>query len=386
MAYENKVDRDAWLSVLQAGGSVNGIEDLLDRSPRGSYKSAISDTFMGFDHRGLPNSIPINKDYYGMIFFTKPDMNMKASNIQRSEFHAPLLTNVEQSYGRAFRCMLDARHADHGIDKYECPGLVDPKQAFLPLLSNLVTNCGGWPDLEAPTYTTDPGVYGEEMSFVDGIASVYRTYDMTVNFRNITGDPITALFFYWVMYAQMVFEGKLIPHTENNVETAIDYATRIYRIVLDPSKRYVQKIACTGGGFPDRIPIGIAFNYDKNSNYNSENREIGINFRCIGADYMGDKIIYDFNRTVMQSNKDMGDITATTLPYVTDSYRSERGMMKVPQEYLTLFNYNGYPFINVLTHELEWWVYKDDFQHITGFKDGEEAEGSLVAPSDWEND
>lgn len=386
MANESKFEGDAWYKTLAQGGAINSVDDLLERTPRGSYKSAISDTFLGFDHRGLPNSIPINKDYYGMIMFTKPDMNMRASNLQRSEVHVPLLTNVENSYGRAFRCMLDARHPDHGLDKFECPSLVDPKQAFLPLLSNLAVNCANWPDLEAPTYTTDPGVYGEEMSFVDGIASVYRTYDMTVNFRNIQGDPITALFYYWVMYAQMVFEGKLLPHTENNLETAIDYATRIYRLVLDPTKRFVQKIACTGGSFPDRIPLGAAFNYDKNAVYNADNKEIGINFRCIGAEYFGMGVIYDFNRSVMQSNADMGDVTLTTLPYVSDSYRQSRGMMKIPQDYLYMFNYNGYPFINVLTHELEWWVYTSDFQAMTGLVDGEEAEGQLTAPSGWEND
>ncbi len=367
--------RDIWARNIDLGPPINELADLLERTPRGAYRNAISDTFLGFDHRGLPNSIPINKDYYGMIFFTKPDMNMRASNIGRSRIHAPLLTPSELSYPRAFRCMLDARHMDHrNGEAFACPALVDPKQAFLPLLSNLVTNCGGWPDLEAPTYTSEPGVYGEEMSFVDGIASVYRTYDMTVNFRNIQGDPITALIYYWVMYAQMVFEGKLIPHTQNNVETAIDYATRIYRIVLDPTKRYVQKIACTGGSFPDRIPIGVAFNYENNGVFNSENREIGINFRCIGADYFDDIIIYDFNRTVMQSNSHMGNVFETKNPYVNESTRRANGLMKIPQEYLYLFNFNGYPFINVLTYELEWWVYLTEFQAMTGEKDGEDAE------------
>lgn len=377
------VKEDIWARNIDLGTPINGLQDLLDRTPRGSYRNSISDTFLGFDHRGLPNSIPINKDYYGMIFFTKPDMNMRASNIGRSRVHSPLLTPSALSYPRAFRCMLDARHKDHpNGEAFECPGLVDPKQAFLPLLSNLVTNCGGWPDLEAPTYTSDPGVYGEQMSFVDGIASVYRTYDMTINFRNIQGDPITAIMYYWVMYAQMVFEGKLIPHTQNNVETAIDYATRIYRIVLDPTKRFVQKIACTGGSFPDRIPLGAAFNYENNGVFNSENKEIGINFRCIGTDYFDDIIIHDFNRTVMQSNPDMGDIRTTTLPYVNESTRRANGMMKVPQEYLYLFNFNGYPFINVLTYELEWWIYVDEFQAMTGETDGEAGESADFTEDD----
>lgn len=370
---------DTWARTLKLGKPVENVGDMFERTAIGSRTSPITNTFVGFNHRGLPSSIPLNRDYYGMVFFTKPDLNLTSTNLQRARVFTPLLTTEEMSIPRAIRCILDARHADDAQNKtraYRSP-LVDPKQAFIPLLTNLAVSMGGWPDIEMPNFTTDTGLYGEAISFVDGIGAIYRTYDMTVNFRNILGDPITALFYYWIMYAQHVFEGSMIPHAENMVQNAIDYTTRIYRLVLDPSMRYVQKIACSGASYPDRIPLGPAFSFESNAMFNSGNNQIGINFRCMGADYFDDIIIHDFNRSVMQSNGDMGDFEGSTTAYSAESYRSERGMMKVPPEYLHLFNHNGYPLINIYTHELEWWVYKEDFTLLTGEQDGETGEANF---------
>lgn len=365
---------DTWSRVLTQGKpfSVSDTDAMLSRTNIGSRRSPMTDAYLGFNHRGVPNSIPMNRDYYGMVFFTKPDLNLKASNLRNTRAFTPLLTSEEMSVSRAIRCMLDARHATHGREAFSCK-LVDPKQAFLPLLTNLAISMGGWPDIEAPSFNSDTGIYGESIAFIDGIGSVYRTYDMTVNFRNILGDPISALFYYWVMYAQHVYEGAMIPHAENMAENAIDYTTRIYRLVLDPSMRYIQKIACTGASYPDKLNIGASFSYESNAMFDSNTQQLGINFKCIGADYYDDIIIHDFNRTAMLSNADLGDVTVSETAYASDEYRSANNMMKVPPEYLHLFNFNGYPLINVYTHELEWWVYKDEYTEMTGEQDGEDG-------------
>lgn len=366
---------DTWSRVLSQAKpfSADDTDAMLARTNIGSRRSPMTDAFIGFNHRGVANSIPMNRDYYGMVFFTKPDMNMSESNFRNVRAFTPLLTSEEMSVQRAIRCMLDARHKDHTNNPFECK-LVDPKQAFLPLLTNLAVSMGGWPDIQLPSYTSDTGIYGETISFVDGIGSIYRTYDMTVNFRNILGDPISALFYYWIMYAQHVYEGSMIPHAENMAESAIDYTTRIYRVVLDPSMRYVQKIACTGASYPDQLNVGQAFSYESNAMFDSNNQQIGINFKCIGADYYDDIIIHDFNRTAMLSNSDLGDVRISDTAYASNEYRAQNNMMKVPPEYLHLFNFNGYPLINIYTHELEWWVYKDEFAELTGEQDGELGE------------
>lgn len=355
---------DVWGRTFTQGGTVNGVEDVWARSAIGNPGTAITETLYGLNHRSLANSIPINRDYYGLTFFTKPDLRLHADNLFRLRKFAPMLTNREHSLPRAIRAMLDFRHNTHNEESYLC-GLIDPKQIFIPLLTNQLISMSGWPDVELPTYTSEPGVYGEQFSFADGIADIYRTWDMTANFRNIPGDPITMMFYYWVMYAQAVFEGLLSPYANNIAENTIDYQTRIYRVVLDSSKRFVQKIACTGASFPTTVPIGTSFNFDTDTPIN-RNDQITVNFRCIGAEYVDDMIIHDFNRAVCIGNGDMDDLS-----------RQRAGMVKIPYEYIFLFNYLGYPRINPNTFELEWWVYNDKFLAMTGESSQEEPHFNL---------
>ncbi len=339
-----------WDRTFTQGGAVTGYRDVLDRSPVGNPSMAVSETLFGLNHRSIQNSIPINKDYYGLAFFTRPDMRMTDDNLLRQRLFDPLITNKDTSLPRAIRAMLDNRHQESGYPTR----LIDPKQIFIPLLSNQLISMSGWQDVVLPTYTADPGVYGETYSHADGIASIYRTYDITANFRNIPGDPITSLFFYWVNYAASVYEGVLTPYANNLFENTIDYQTRIWRLVLDPSKRWVQKIASTGPAFPIDVPMGARFNYETDTPLN-RNDQIPITFRCIGAEYIDDILIYEFNETVCLGNSDMIDV-----------HKNGNGMVKVSAEYIYLFNHFGYPRIDPETYELQWWVMEEDFRSRAG--------------------
>lgn len=352
---------DVWGRSFAQGGTVNGVDDVLARSAIGNPSNAVTETLWGLNHRSISNSIPINKDYYGLAFFTRPDIRFTTDNLLKVRKFTPMLTNRETSLPRAIRAMLDFRHDTHNEDSYNC-ALIDPKQAFIPLLTNQLTSMSGWPDLELPTFKSEPGVYGEEWSFADGICEMYRTWDMTATFRNIPGDPITAMFYYWLVYAQSVYEGLLTPYSDNLAENTIDYQTRIYRVVLDSSKRFVQKIACTGASFPTSVPMGMSFNFELDTPINRLDT-LPIAFRCIGAEYLDDIIIHDFNLTVCNANNDM-----------FDDQRQAAGLVKVPYEYIFLFNYLGYPRINTATFELEWWVYNDKFLELTGGSSNADAE------------
>lgn len=343
---------DVWGRTFAQGGTVNSIKDVLSRTANGDPSRAITETLWGLNHRSLANSIPINKDYYGLVFFTKPDLRLDNRSLSRFPNFSPMLTTSQNSIPRAIRAMLDFRHDTHNEESYPC-GLIDPKQAFIPLLTNTITSMSGWQDVELPYYTSDAGVYGEQISFADGIAQIYRCFDITANFRNIPGDPITMFFYYWVLYAAAVFEGALSPYPDNIATNTIDYQTRIYRLVLDPSKRFVQKIA-SSIAFPTTVPTGTAFNFEIDQPIN-RNDQIHINFRAIGCEYYHDMLIHDFNRTVCIANNDM-----------FDDQRTNAGLMVVPPEYIYLFNYAGYPRINPFTGELEWWVYQEDFKALTG--------------------
>lgn len=326
--------------------------DLTQMGSTGNVSNAITNNIYGFNHRQMPNPIPINKDHYGLTFFTRPQLNFNSSNIRNVRTLLPLITEQEMSYQRVIRCTLDPRLiAGWGSSSNEglkCP-LMDNKQAFIPLLTNHLVSISGWQDIIVPTFSAREGAYKEGYSMVDGTALNYTTYDIVANFRNSRGDPITNLFYYWSHYSTHVFEGRIIPYPDFIVSNSIDYNTRIYRLVLDSNKRFVQKIAATGASFPVAVPIGSSFDYSNDKPYNDSNSEISIPFRSMGAIYNDDILIFAFNKTVSIFNPDMRE----------DARNGN--MVLVPREYLELFNNRGYPYIDPDTYELQWWVDRSTF-------------------------
>lgn len=349
------------MSTEDAQPQVNvSIDDLSQNSAIGSLSDAMTNNIYGFNHRQTPLAIPINKDHYGYTFFTRPQLNMQTRNIRSLRILMPLVTAGEISYQRALRCLLDPRliagygssdEEDVGADRnFQC-ALVDNKQAFMPMLTNQLNSISGWQDITVPTFSSKEGIYKDGYSMVDGTTINYSTYDITASFRNSRGDPITSLFFYWTHYMSAVFEGTLIPYPDMITENEIDYNTRIYRLVLDSSKRYVQRIAATGAAFPIAVPIGGVFDYSNEKPYNDVNSEIAIPFRCMGAIYNDEILVWAFNNTVKTFNPDMHDLL-----------RPQRMIPLSSADNLELFNNRGYPYIDPKTYELQWWVEKSFYK------------------------
>lgn len=325
-----------------------------------SIDTAIGDNFYGINHRQEAGAVPINKDGHGLTFITRPAFNLSAPNIRGSAMLHPLLNTNPNSIQRIIRAYLDPRLAREGVP---C-GLVDPNMAFIPVLTNNLLGISGWPDVENDTFTSQPGVYKEAWFMVDTLAQNLSTYDITMNFRNIEGDPITYLFFIWAHYASLVYTGELVPYPEYIVENEIDYLTRIYRLVLDKDKRFVQKIGATGIAVPLSSPIGASFNHDAASPLNKSNDQLSITFRCAGALYMDTRLIWAFNTTVAYFNSDMDSKKFSAKRKNPDKYFNEwefthSSYKQVPLEALGVFNNRGYPRIMPENNELTWWVPAD---------------------------
>lgn len=352
-------------STLKDSGMSDKTNDIFLAGNVGSITDAISNNFYGINHRQTPAAIQRNKDYYGLTFFTRPQMNLTWDNVKDVRQLAPLLTNEEKSIQRIIRCTLDPKLMDgHLVDEHlngiahaknilKCP-IIDNRQAFIPLLTNNLLSISGWPDVTAPTYTSQPGAYQEIFGFIDGITKNYGTYDIHANFRNIPGDPITLLFLVWIHYASSVFEGIMVPYPEKIINNEVDYNTRIYRLVLDTTKRFVKKIAACGAGHPVTSPIGNAFSYESDRPIDISNDQISIPIRCYGACYQDDILIREFNQTAYMFN-----------PLLDPSNSNRKNVyMKIPPNALGIFNNKGYPLINEETYELEWWIEITEFQPI----------------------
>lgn len=329
----------------------DSLDDYFASTLISSIDSALGNNIYGINHRQIPNAALTNKDRYGLTFFTRPQLNLTTPNIRAKRQFYGLLTNNALSTQAAIRNLLDPRIYWLSGPDFESPPkcpLINPELAFIPLLTNNLESISGWPDMQAPLFTSDKGLYGESMSIVDGPVIDYSTFTISASFKNIKGDPISYLFYIWLLYMQSVFEGILVPYPDFISENEIDYNTRIYRIVLDQSNRYVTKIAATGASIPVSISLGSYFDYNNKDVYNQQNKEINIQFNCNGVTYLDDILIKEFNDTVAIFNPDMDDGNRLHTMY------------KLDYSILQYFNFTGYPHINVDTYELEWWVASKD--------------------------
>lgn len=334
------------------------MDAVFSRMPTGSIERAISVNLKGIDQLQSPGAVPINKDMSGFTFFTRPQLNMQPDNIRNVRQLASLLSGNPTSIQTYIRAILDPRLVEGVVfrdsggnaigetPRLYCP-VIDNFNAFIPPLTNNLLSISGWPSISAPTNTSTPGLYNETQTMVDGRVLNADAFDITANFRNTRGDPVLYLFYVWVLYMSMTFEGKLVPYLDFITENEFDCNTRIYRITTDYTKRYVTKIACTLASIPTGVPVGDAFDIPGDKPYVEANREISMRFACNGVRYFDDLVAKEFNDTVVIFNQNM-----------SDKYRRNT-MTKISNAQHSLFKGLCYPWINLDTAELEWWTFND---------------------------
>jgi hypothetical protein len=319
--------------------------------PHGSIDKSLGNALYGISHQGVKGVIPENRDGHGLVFFTRPQLNLSTTNIRNIRKMYSLLTTNPTSIQRYVRCMLDP-YLPFIKNPITTP-LVDPELAFIPVLTNTIKNMSGWPDIVLPTFTSREGIRREQWTIGDGMIDIYDSYDIDCTFRNIKDEPIIMMMETWLMYIANVFEGKMSPYIDFITENEIDYNTRIYRIVLDESKLFVKKIAATGASYPINVPTGKIFDFSDAQVYNDQNRDINIRFKSVGAMYNDDILIREFNLTSAIFSKAVRD--------KLDGRANN--LVKIPIGLLDVFNNRGIPLINESTLELEWWINKNSLTY-----------------------
>jgi hypothetical protein len=338
------------------------IDQISRQSGYGRRQQAHTNALYGINHRGIGSMIPVNTDNQGITFFTRPRLNLTYHNLAADRTLSTLMANngnVEtlQRYVRAVLDPISAGKEESNdlltarqpIDTVKS-NLCDNNLAFIGMLTNHLTSLSGWPDVSVDTFTSHEGINKEAWSMVDGQAKIYTTFDLTATFRNVAGDPISLLFNSWIKYASNVYLGRMMPYPDALFQNEIDYMTRIYRFILDPSRQYISKVASVGVAFPYAFSIGGSFDYNSDKPYITGNQqEISVPFRCIGCEYMDPITLREFNIAVQVFNPKMnGQMLAN-------------GMVKLNPAEAVFHNYYGYPYANEQTFELEWWVDPADY-------------------------
>jgi hypothetical protein len=333
------------ISSIATGGGFTSSEAVMQSLARiqalGTTGSIFHDVLYGINRATQGNNVPSNTDMQGLTFFTRPSLNLTYDNVAVVRELTPLLSREPKTYQSAIRNLLDPDNVD------KTP-LIDDNLPFMALLSNSIVSCSGWPDLRANAYMTNEGLAQESWMMNDKIISHNGRFDLTCNFQNMLGDPITLLFFTWLVYMGKVYTGIMTPYPQALINNEIDYMTRIYRFVLDYSGTYIQKWVATGIAMPTGIDIGNSFNFSRDTPYNEAHQQIQISFAALGAMYNDPIVLDEFNKTVQQQNPDMLN-PSVKYHRITSAERQ-------------LFNFNGYPLIDLNTNELQWWVPEEQYK------------------------
>lgn len=326
------------------------IQEALDYTNRsignGSQSRAFQELMYGLDMMpGQGASLPKNTDTQGLVFFTRPTMNLSYDNLALDRRLSPLMTDDVATYPFMVRSLLDPF-----ASKSRRSPFVDSDNVFMPILSNTLLSMSGWPDVVGDVYTASEGAQKESWAMFDGSSHNRQAWDANMTFKNVQGDPITLLILTWIIYGTGVYQGDLLPYSQMMFQNRIDYQTGIYRLGLSSDGRYVTKIARTIG-FPYAISLGAAFNYQADQFLNSENDTISVPFKCIGAEYQDPILVLEFNHAMNMVNPSMRAGSGR----VVKLDRLEHG----------LFRRLAYPKIDEETLELQWWVPKDVYDVVT---------------------
>ena len=311
----------------------------------GSSGSSLSNAIKGKNWLGGTTQAPKNDDNLGLLFCTRPDLNLSYDNIGvNRELHS-LLTNDPNTLPYIVKMWLDPRQCDRvGKTSHS----VDPDYPFLPLIDNTITECSGWPDYVLEKKVSQPGKYGQQISVPKGTIQKYSEFPLTTTHQNIKGDAVGLLLSTYLHYMHnTLVTGTMSPHKVNVARNLRDYQVRFYRLVLNTLGTHVTQFTMTTATYPMTLPTGAIFNYSTEKPVNEGYDQYSVQWSAMHCWHNDPLVIREFNRTVYTRNVMM------------TSKNRALFYKEVPPPYLKYFTFNGYPLIDPDTFEFQVWVPKD---------------------------
>ncbi len=350
----------------------SSLDDMLSSSAIGSVDRAIANALFGLNHRNTGNLVPSNRDQQGYVFVVRPQLNMQKENLSNVRKLYPLLSNNPTSVDRYVRCTLDPRqqtgysfntkpvspanrkyYDSIGLYPNSVPGiqcsLVDMRQCFIPLITNMVEKVTGWPESQVPTMSFEPGLFREKYALVDGMMENYDEYEIDFAFKGMKGNVLLYLLYIWTYYPTLLIGGQLARYPDYRSENRLDYTTRVWRLTMDESNETVSMLTASGASFWVTTNVAPFADYDRGTAVLNPAKEFTIRCKCLGFQFFDPILVQEFNTTVTQFN-----------PEMSDQFRDD-DMIKVPKSWLSYFNFRGYPRINPSSMELEWYIDKTYF-------------------------
>ena len=318
-------------------------------------KRALTNSLLGIEleQKAL---LPTAMEKPGIMFMTRPMLDLSVSNLMRDRKMANLITDFDRPSIAAFiRGTLDPITMYKSHKKLTDNLLVDPQMPFIPIMTNALKTLSGWEDLVAPTKVVGGGVMKEEYVYIDGIIDHYRKITLDLTFENVHTDPIMGLIDTWTRYATLKYAGVMKKHMPLVLQDRVSYHTRIYRFALSNDMRYVTSYGCTGYTFPVVVPSGKKLDYKSDEMYNDTNRDLTIRFEGVGFYYNDPVVFRMFNMAVSSTHSGMRAV---------NNGDTGHEMVIVPRSLISRMSGMCYPRVNPLTKELEWWTDKEKLDKV----------------------
>ena len=334
---------------------------------RGLAGSRLTNTLMGYNHRIVSNPLPVNREAQTLVFQTRPDMNLNVDNVANSRRFSDMVAQDRSSIDYSIIAALDplspytnskGEGATMGAPCFaDVP--FDNLQAFIPMLASHISNFSGIPDGSVDNWMSDEGIKREQYGMADSTHLVNYAYSVSTTYNNMIGDPIMRMASLWLEWMSGVKEGRFRPRISNSIQRRIDYQSRAYLIRFDPLGK-IQRFTCTGAMWPQNDNAGSMSTFDRSKSMTADDSTISLQWQAIGA-RINDPLYMDaFNKTVAMFNPDMiSDPNSEEYLPIGKNY-----LRKLESSELMLFNYYGYPHIDIIRRRLEWYVYQVDYEFV----------------------
>lgn len=348
------------------------LDDMLSSSAIGSVDRAIANALYGLNHRNTGNLVPFNRDQQGYVFVVRPQINLQKENISNVRRLYPLLSDNPWSIDRYVRCTLDPRiqagysfntkpvsqanrayYDSIGLHPNSVPplscDLVDERQCFIPLITNMAEKVSGWPEAQVPTMSFEPGLFREKYVAVDGMMEVYDEFDLDFTFKGMKGNSLLYLLWAWTYYPTLLIGGQVARYPDYRSDNRLDYTTRVWRLTMDEANECVSMLTASGASFWVTSNIAPFADFDRSQAILNPAKEFTVRCKCMGFQFFDPILVQEFNTTVSQFNAEMSDGLRDT------------EMIRVPKTWLNYFNFRGYPRINPNNMALEWYIDRNYF-------------------------
>lgn len=143
---------------------------------------------------------------------------------------------------------------ENNIEKDGYSYVID-KTPFIPLVTNLCTECSGGKDIILETEQTDQNFSGNSLVYGSGINESRGPGEISLTFEDIYGSPIFYMILLWVYYIHYVAKGICVPELNYVTNRIIDYTCSIYVFMLDTDQETIVRATRYTGAFPKSIPF-----------------------------------------------------------------------------------------------------------------------------------